>query len=121
VEFVRESRRGEGDAGQAALMTIRRWLTPAAAADRLNVYPHELAKLVREGKIPAPSRRLGPKRPRYDLEALDKAMLGEDAQSEADRQRSYDEQVAAVAAELAARPKRVRRGTASESDNADGR
>jgi hypothetical protein len=40
-------------------MQTRRWLTPAAAADRLNVYPHELAKLVREGKILAPSRRRG--------------------------------------------------------------
>jgi hypothetical protein len=68
--------------------------------------PHELAKLVREGKIPAPSRRLGPKRLRYDLEALDKAMLGEDGQAEADRQRSYDEAVAAVVAEIASHPKR---------------
>jgi predicted site-specific integrase-resolvase len=96
-------------------MQTRRWLTPAAAADRLNVYPHELAKLVREGKIPAPSRRLGPKRPRYDLEALDKAMLGEDGHAEAERQRSYDEQVSAVAARIAARTKRVRRGTAVEN------
>jgi hypothetical protein len=61
---------------------------------------------VREGKIPAPSRRLGAKRPRYDLEALDKAMLGEDGQAEADRQRSYDEQVSTVAAAIASRSKR---------------
>jgi uncharacterized protein (DUF2267 family) len=90
-------------------MTIRRWLTPAAAADRLNVYPHELAKLVREGKIPAPSRRLGPKRPRYDLEALDRAMLGEDAQSEAEREREIDKRFADMAAKIAAQPKRSRR------------
>jgi hypothetical protein len=95
-------------------VTGKRWLTPAAAADRLNVYPHELAKLVREGKIPAPSRRLGPKRPRYDLEALDRAMLGKDALAEDDLQRSYDEQVAAMAAEIASRPRKIRRKTAVE-------
>jgi predicted site-specific integrase-resolvase len=89
-------------------MSIKRWLTPSAAADRLNVYPHELAKLVREGKIPAPSRRLGPKRPRYDLEALDRAMLGEDAQSEAERERDFDRQVSEIAAKIAAQPKRSR-------------
>jgi predicted site-specific integrase-resolvase len=48
-------------------VSLARWLTPAAAADRLGIYPHELAKLVRDGKIPSPSRRLGVKRPRYDL------------------------------------------------------
>jgi hypothetical protein len=77
-----------------------RWLTPSAAADRLGIYPHELAKLVRDGKIPAPSRRLGIKRPRYDLEALDRAMADEGLKAV-----SYDEQVSAVAARIAAQTK----------------
>jgi hypothetical protein len=59
------------------MSTTERWLPPSAAADRLGVYPHELAKLVRDGKIPALSRRLGLTRPRYDLEALDLAMADE--------------------------------------------
>jgi hypothetical protein len=90
-------------------VTVRRWLTPAAAADRLNVYPHDLPRLVREGKIPAPSRQLGPKRPRYDLEALDRAMMGEDAQAAAALQRSYDARFAAVVAQLASPSKKGRR------------
>jgi hypothetical protein len=77
------------------MVETARWLTPAAAADRLGVYPHDLAMLVRDGKIPAPSRRLGPKRPRYDSEVLDRAMAGESAKVQ-----SYEDRFAAVAARI---------------------
>ena len=48
-----------------------RWLTPEAAAAHIGERVDRLPKLVRAGKLPAPSRHLGPRKPRYDRAALD--------------------------------------------------
>lgn len=51
-----------------------RWMSPEATADYLDVRVDALPRLVRAGRVPAPDYRLGPRSPRYDREALDKAM-----------------------------------------------
>lgn len=51
-----------------------RWLAPDKAAEHLDVRVDALPRLVRSGRVPAPDYRLGPRSPRYDREALDKAM-----------------------------------------------
>jgi excisionase family DNA binding protein len=55
-------------------MADRRWMSPEAAADYLDVRVDALRRLVKAGKLPAPDYRLGPRSPRFDREALDKAM-----------------------------------------------
>jgi hypothetical protein len=49
----------------------RRWLSPEAAADYLDVRTDALPRLVRAGRIPAPAYFLGPRQPRYDRLKLD--------------------------------------------------
>ena len=51
-----------------------RWLDVERAAEHLRVRPEEVRRLTLAGKIPAPSYQLGPRRPRWDREALDAAM-----------------------------------------------
>jgi hypothetical protein len=51
-----------------------RWLSPESAAEYLDVRVDALPRLFRSGRVPAPDYRLGPRSPRYDREALDKAM-----------------------------------------------
>ena len=53
---------------------LDRWLSPSAAADYLDVRVDALPRLVRAGRVPPPDYRLGPRSPRYDREALDRAM-----------------------------------------------
>ena len=56
-------------------MTVeKRWLSPEAAAAYLDVRVDALPRLVRAGRVPAPDYALGPRSPRYDREALDRAM-----------------------------------------------
>jgi hypothetical protein len=43
------------------------------AAHHLSVRPDCLARLVRQGRIPRPNYALGPRSPRWDVEALDAA------------------------------------------------
>ena len=52
-----------------------RWLPPESAADYIGVRVDELPRLLRSGKLPEPSRHLGPRKPRYDRLALD-ALFG---------------------------------------------
>lgn len=52
-------------------MPDSRWLDPMAAAEYLRVRTDALSKLVRQGRIPAPDYRLGPRRPRWTQEMLD--------------------------------------------------
>lgn len=54
-----------------------RWLKPEEAALRLGVSVDALKRKVKAGLIPAPSRHLGERSPRYDREALDSVMLGD--------------------------------------------
>jgi hypothetical protein len=57
-------------------MSEARWLDREAAARHIRVKEAALAGLVRDGLIPAPSYRLGPKSPRWDRLALDAAFEG---------------------------------------------
>ena len=49
----------------------KRWLKAEDAATYVGVRVDQLRRLVRVGKIPAPSYSLGPKSPRWDRLALD--------------------------------------------------
>ena len=53
-----------------------RWLDPVAVARYISVRVDALPRLVKEGRLPEPSRRLGPRSPRWDREALDAAFDG---------------------------------------------
>lgn len=53
---------------------MKRWLSPESAATYIDVRVDSLPRLVRAGRVPAPDYSLGPRSPRYDREALDKAM-----------------------------------------------
>jgi hypothetical protein len=53
-----------------------RWLDPEAAARYFSVRPDALPRLVRDGRIPAPSYWLGERSPRWDRLALDAAFDG---------------------------------------------
>ena len=48
-----------------------RWLSPEAAADYIGVRVDKLPKLAKAGKLPPPSRHLGPRQPRYDRTMID--------------------------------------------------
>jgi hypothetical protein len=56
--------------------TAARWLAPDEAARYLSVRPDALPRLVRAGRIPAPSYALGQRSPRWDRLALDSAFDG---------------------------------------------
>ena len=55
-------------------MIIGRWLDADGAAEHLGIRVDQLKKWTQTGKVPAPSYQLGPKRPRWDRDALDAAM-----------------------------------------------
>lgn len=57
-------------------MSEKRWLCPEAAAAYLSVRPDALPRLVKQGRIPAPSYHLGRRSPRYDRLALDARFEG---------------------------------------------
>lgn len=78
-------------------MVDPRWLDAEAAAHYLRIGVDGFRRRVREGRIPPPSRALGPRDPRWDRAALDAAMGGGTA--------SLDPEQAAqaIAEEIAAR------------------
>ena len=53
---------------------MTRWLSLSHAAEHLDLSVDALRRLVRQGKLPKPDRSLGQRMPRWDREALDKAM-----------------------------------------------
>ena len=53
---------------------MTRWLSLPHAAEHLDITIDSLRRLVRQGKLPPPDRSLGVRMPRWDREALDKAM-----------------------------------------------
>lgn len=77
-----------------------RWLDAEAAAHYLRISTDGFRRRVREGRIPAPSRALGARDPRWDRAALDATMGGGIA--------SLDPEQAAqaIAEEIASRPRR---------------
>lgn len=56
-----------------------RWLDAAATADYISVRVGDLPRLVKQGRIPPPAHPLGPKQPRWDRLALDRAFDGQAA------------------------------------------
>jgi predicted DNA-binding transcriptional regulator AlpA len=58
---------------------MTRWLSLPHAAEHLDISIDQLRRFVREGKLPPPDRSLGARMPRWDREALDKAMQSEPA------------------------------------------
>lgn len=53
---------------------MAQWLTLPHAAEYLDLSVDAFRRLVREGKFPQPDRACGPRRPRWNREALDSAM-----------------------------------------------
>jgi hypothetical protein len=53
---------------------MTRWLSTPRAAEHLDLSIDSLRRLVRLGKLPPPDRSLGLRMPRWDEEALDRAM-----------------------------------------------
>jgi excisionase family DNA binding protein len=53
-------------------MTLQpRWLDPDEAAQYVGVRREQLPKLVKAGKLPEPSRHLGPRQARFDRTKID--------------------------------------------------
>lgn len=59
-----------------------RWLDREAAAEYVSLRVDELPRAVKAGKLPAPSYHLGPKTPRWDRLAIDRA-FGVSSEAEA--------------------------------------
>lgn len=57
--------------------TPARWLSPAAAAAYLGIARSTLRKLVASGLVPQPAYHLGRRLPRFDRDALDRALAGQ--------------------------------------------
>jgi len=62
---------------RSALMreTLERWLDREALARRICTKTNMVPRLVDQGKLPRPSLHLGPRSPRWDIHAVDAAML----------------------------------------------
>lgn len=54
-----------------------RWLDRDALAAHICVRPDAIARLVRAGRLPAPSYHLGPRQPRWDRERVDATLAGD--------------------------------------------
>ena len=72
----------------------------------ISVRVDEVAKLLRAGKLPAPSYHLGPKTPRWDRFAVDALFEGSAPSS----RQSIDAAVQAAVDAILAEPSRRRRG-----------
>jgi len=53
-----------------------KWLSLPRAAEHMDISVDALRRLVRTGRLPQPDRSLGQRMPRWDRDALDKAMTG---------------------------------------------
>jgi len=93
------------------MTTLHRWLSPEQCAARIGAKEHQLPRMVRAGKLPAPSLHLGPRTPRYDILALDALMSG--AQSVRSADQATQETVSAII-------ERARRKTAAGGRNRAG-
>ena len=57
-------------------MTDPRWLDRDALARHICESPSAINRMVKEGRIPQPTYRLGPRKPRWDRDAVDAALAG---------------------------------------------
>ena len=55
---------------------MTKWLSISRAAEHMDISVDALRRLVRAGKLPQPDRTLGQRMPRWDSDALDRAMTG---------------------------------------------
>ncbi|MCB8880065.1 hypothetical protein ACELLULO517_07450 [Acidisoma cellulosilytica] len=55
-------------------MADEKWLNAAETAKRMGLRVDQLSRYVRDGKLPEPSYRFGPKSPRWDVDELDASM-----------------------------------------------
>lgn len=55
---------------------MSKWLSLPRAAEHMDISVDALRRLVRAGKLPQPDRTLGRRMPRWDRDALDRAMTG---------------------------------------------
>lgn len=55
---------------------LPRWLDREACAAYISARVDELPRMMKRGKLPAPSYHLGPKSPRWDRQALDAMFSG---------------------------------------------
>lgn len=61
---------------------MTRWLNREGVAAHLSVHVDALPRLMREGRIPKPNYALGSRSPRWDIQALDAAILGDVASTD---------------------------------------
>lgn len=61
-----------------------RWLSSRDTADYICVRVGDLARLVKQGRIPAPSYAIGPRQPRWDRLVLDAHFEGRSGSSDID-------------------------------------
>ncbi|WP_010516635.1 helix-turn-helix transcriptional regulator [Komagataeibacter oboediens] len=54
---------------------LERWLSREGLARRIDVKPHNVARMVKQGKLPRPSYHLGERSPRWDRHAVDALMM----------------------------------------------
>lgn len=80
-----------------------RWLSVEEAAAYVTLREGEFLRRVKAEKLPAPSYGLGPRTPRWDREAIDAAMKGQESPA----QRPLAKAIEAILAE----GRRKRRGT----------
>lgn len=64
---------------------LPRWLSPSEAAAYLTCRPDALPRYVKRGKIPPPSYQFGPRTPKYDREALDRAFIKKSVYADPDQ------------------------------------
>lgn len=57
-------------------MPDARWLDREALARHICVKPSAVSRLLRDGRLPAPSYHLGPRNPRWDRAQVDAAFDG---------------------------------------------
>ena len=86
-----------------------RWLDARTTAEYICVRPDALLRLVKQGRLPAPCYRLGPRQPRWDRLALDAWFLGESEGSD------IDAAVATIVQKILAEPPKRRRYDASRA------
>jgi hypothetical protein len=80
-----------------------RWMNAEQAAAYIGCRVDHLPRLVRTGKLPEPSRALGPRNPRWDREALDALFGGAPASASMDPHKVEADVAAAIIARARAR------------------